>query len=692
MGAALAFAARALLGLVFACAWFGVPGYLVARRVRVAPLRGPAGAALVAPLVGMAIVGPASLCVLSVLPFGRAGLVGAWLAATGALAWWARRTPVLAGPAELAPRPAGALAALAVLGGLAACLGLLPFEHAGGLYVSPAIYDHAKVAFIDSMARDGLPPLNPLYAPGHPASLNYYYLWLFLAAHVRVVTGLAGWPSDVAMTWLTGASLGALVASLAIRLDAGRARAGALALPLLSVGPVFPVLRRALAGAPALAALLPVDSQGFGPAAAQLEWVPQHALAAGAIVLALWQASSLEPRRFSGAEALVLGGLLALVFGCSAWLAVATAVATPVGLAVLFARARPSWAEARGPALTLAAAAGVAALASAPVLASELQGGGASGGFPVAIELYRAVTATRHAAWAHVALYWLVFVPSVYGVAALLGPIGLALARAGDRAARVFVRLAGAASAAFLAVSLFLRSTVATNDLGWRAQIVAYLVLSIGAGVALSALASRASSAAGGTLEARLRRARLPVLAVAAVLFVAGVSTTSSRPPPAPALAELASPEHALRRRFLRQPRVWERVRELTAPTELVQANPLGFAGLVPWPMNLPFVLFADRRSALGDERWAFYYSHHMDEDERAQVTLVVRNVFSAHAVPEAIRALDEGLGVRAVVVDRGDAAWGSRALEDSGVYRVAYADEDVRIYLATRERGGSTR
>lgn len=52
----------------------------------------------------------------------------------------------------------------------------LPYH--GGLYIAGMALDHSyRCAFLQSIALHGIPPHNPLFFPGHPEQLRYYYFW-----------------------------------------------------------------------------------------------------------------------------------------------------------------------------------------------------------------------------------------------------------------------------------------------------------------------------------------------------------------------------------------------------------------------------------------------------------------------------------------------------------------------------------
>ena len=81
-------------------------------------------------------------------------------------------------------------------------LAILPKETGDGVVLAGPMFDHAKAAIIDDIARLGLPPDNPFFGAAGDR-LAYYYLWYFGAAQFARVLGISGWEADVAITWFT---------------------------------------------------------------------------------------------------------------------------------------------------------------------------------------------------------------------------------------------------------------------------------------------------------------------------------------------------------------------------------------------------------------------------------------------------------------------------------------------------------
>ena len=74
--------------------------------------------------------------------------------------------------------------------GAVACLSGIDLQFGNRLYPSVLIYDfNVRTAFIDGIARHGLPATNPLFFPGHSVPLRYHYFWFISCALVDRLGG-----------------------------------------------------------------------------------------------------------------------------------------------------------------------------------------------------------------------------------------------------------------------------------------------------------------------------------------------------------------------------------------------------------------------------------------------------------------------------------------------------------------------
>lgn len=145
-------------------------------------------------------------------------------AALPALLWWRLRSQASAveravgrGSARLA---FGRLWVFPVLMAGLVLICLMDLERGPLLYRGYPAGDYSKHIFVaDAIHRTGLPPVNPVFHPGRPLLLFYYFFWHLVCS---IVDGLSGWrlgPRAVAegMTAWAAAALFAVVLVLAVR-------------------------------------------------------------------------------------------------------------------------------------------------------------------------------------------------------------------------------------------------------------------------------------------------------------------------------------------------------------------------------------------------------------------------------------------------------------------------------------------
>lgn len=97
-----------------------------------------------------------------------------------------------ASPIASGLNPLGGLSALSCAAWIFfAIASLVDFEHNQRLFMSLTFFDHgARVNWAESILRTGVPPLNPEYFAGKPATLRYYYFWLTDCAAAAKLSGL----------------------------------------------------------------------------------------------------------------------------------------------------------------------------------------------------------------------------------------------------------------------------------------------------------------------------------------------------------------------------------------------------------------------------------------------------------------------------------------------------------------------
>ncbi len=190
--------ANAALCAMAAAAFWTLLGYAISRHLfpRVLAI----GAA---PVVGWAVHSAATLPILVLIGFSPTAVVGVGalciVVSGGSMLMRAAKRD-----AEEAPTvPAWAGAAAAVLA-LVPAAAILPKFSADAVHLADPIFDHSKIAIIDAMTRQDLPPVNPIFGEfGVPGRLAYYYLWHFSAAQLALPLGVSGWEADIGLTWFT---------------------------------------------------------------------------------------------------------------------------------------------------------------------------------------------------------------------------------------------------------------------------------------------------------------------------------------------------------------------------------------------------------------------------------------------------------------------------------------------------------
>jgi hypothetical protein len=628
--------------------------------LRIAPGR-PLTLAM-APVLGWAVYAASSFPILLLLGFSRgtvAALTGiVLLASLFAIARTARRRPDAFGSL-----PAWAFVVAAIVA-LAPAIAIMPKAVADGVILSEQMFDHSKVAMVDEFVRLGLPAGNPFFGEaGEPSRLSYYYLWHFATASSALVLGVNGWEADIAETWFTAFASLALMMGLAV--DLGRRNGAALWVGLLGLG---------ISAEPTLVALLGARFYGgFSPDPVlqswivQASWVPQHLASADCIVVAVFLLSRITRGR-NLLTLVVLALAVAAGFESSAWIggATLTAAAVPLAVTVLWS-AEPG--RRLAVMIELVLAAGLAVAVALPILHDEALGTVARGvGVPIALRpvqvLGDLVPATIRR-FLDLPAYWLLFLaiklPAIYpaGAVALWQTIA-ATDASGERKSL-------AAAFAALTVSCFvvgwlLVSTIANNDLGWRAVLPGVMVLTVFAAAGLARwIATSRRLAAGAALLL------LVISLPDGFAFIRG---------------NIVGRPTASARAFAATPALWEAVRRYAGPGDRVGNDPKFLANMTTWPVNISWALLADRPSCFGGRETArAYVSLPGAEIERLEA--LFSRVFAGQGTPDEVRAMATRYDCRVVVVTPEDGAWASDPFAHSGLYHLAEEKAGAwRIYV----------
>lgn len=651
---------NAALCAVVAAAFYALLGYAFGRRLlpRVLALG-------LAPAFGWAIHSAIALPVFFLIGFSpmAVGLTGLACVAAAGASLTIRAPKDDAGPALAVPLWLWAAPALLALVPAAA---IFPKFTAHGVYVASPIFDHSKIAVIDAMVRQGLPPINPVYgAPGAPSHVAYYYLWHFSAAELALLLGRSGWEADIGLTWFTALASLTVMMALAVWL-AGDWRAGMLAVVLAAAGSARASLSR-LSGAENLAPFMHT-SIGFDGWLFQSAWVPQHLMAAGCAVTAMLLIvhHARQPRMMAlvGIVLVVVAGFESSTYVGGVTFAIAAITAAPMlFLGVDRDRRFRFFAG-------MAAAAVAVACFVAPFVLDQLATVAARHDpTPVVVRPFAVLGELFPLHLRRILdlpAYWLVELPVEIPAAYVAGALALwtmrrsAISREREIAIAVLACLAGAG----LAASWLLASTLGdVNDLALRAVLPAILVL--------------IAAAAAGILRSSWRTP-IGVIALAGLLL--GLPDTVSL-----VRSDFSGVHVQDANVFAETPELWAAVRRVAPPTARVANDPLFLQDLTPWPVNLSWALLADRDSCFAGRELTLAFAP-LPAARREDINKQFIRVFAGKGTPADVAAMADEYGCDVVVVVPQDGAWNNDPFAPSPDYRLAASRADRwRIYVKRR-------
>jgi hypothetical protein len=638
-------------------ALWSVAGYVIASRLPL-PMHLRTG---LAPALGWAVQTSLSLILSLVFGFSLASILASVLIACSAL---------LCAPAVLhaetrAPLPAWIFVGAAMLALLPAA-SILPRVISGHIVLSGPMFDHSKIALIDQIVREGMPPANPVIGGTPQPGVAYYYLWHFGAAELARLTGASGWEADVAATWFTAFSSVCIMCSVAAHLS-GRLLAPAFVLIACSTASIRPILAL-LFGQDRVDQVI-APASGFAGWLFQTTWSPHHVAAAGCTVLAVMLLARLASQR-----SLLTAGVFSLTvaagFESSLWVggvvfAGALCVIVPA-LSLSASRAHRRWLL-----IAAAAAAMLAGLLCSPLIAEQLRAASVRGtGIPMALappEVLGPWFPDPLRRYLDLAAYWLILLVVEFPVILIAGWIFLA-ARLRDRRRSLrqepeLLALALLAGVSLCGGWLLVSTAGGNNDLGWRAVLPAVLILT--------------AAAAAGFVRWFFQRSLWAVAAMLASVAVAapeGVKLAAGQFNDAPA------PSADL---FSQAPQLWEAVRRHTPVDWRVASNPMLFADMTWWPVNISWALMANRRSCFAGEELAVAFAP-ISAERRWQMSDRFQRVFDGRAQQQDLAVLAQTYDCRVALVTAQDGAWTRDPFATSSFYALVESRQDRwRIYVA---------
>jgi len=638
---------NAVLCALLATAFWTVLGYAAASRLlpRVLAL----GAS---PVIGWALFSAVTLPILILIGFSVFTVVGV---AALCLIIGGGSLVMHPAPADAASAPAVPLwsyAPAAILA-LVPAVAIMPKFSEGGVHLADPIFDHSKIAIIDAMTRQGLPPVNPVFGEfGAAGHLAYYYLWHFSAAELALPLRASGWEADIGLTWFTAFAALTLMMSVAVWL--GKRSAAAFAVVALAAGASLRGTLNALFGSFSLEPFM-LAPHGFAGWLFQSAWAPQHLMSASCVVVAMLLIVQYAQRQ-NLAVLLTLALIVVAGFESSAYVGGVTfAIAALAVAPILLVGQHP--ARRNRIALGLAAAAVLAGLLAAPFILEQLAAIAArGGGSPIGLHHYEVlgemfpVTLRRALDWA---AYWFILLPIEFPATYVAGLAALALMLRGATAGpeKTALTVLSVLAATGLGVSWLLVGTLGdNNDLAFRAVLPAAMVLIVAAATGLTQLSSHraliAALALGGLILS------LPDAAGLAWRNVEGEPAVDDKV-------------------FAQTPDLWTAVRRYAAPAARVANNPLFLQDLTPWPANMSWALLANRSSCFAGRELALAFAP-LPPARREAINAQFIRVFAGAAAPGDVSDMAKQYACDIVVIVPQDGAWTNDPFASSPDYRLA--------------------
>ncbi len=380
---------------------------------------------------------------------------------------------------------------------------LINIQQDGKLYISITSFDQTtRVSIVDAMTRTGVPPVNPGYFPGKPVLINaLYYFWYIPCSLVDILGGRlvdARAALNASSIW-AGFGLIAVTAFYIHLREAARGSEGwgfiRIGVSLLAVSglDIIPISMLMLATGKVVGSV-DVWNTWIASWAGSLLWVPHHiaALIAGMVAI-LFIHSAFEKRQQKRYVHAVFAGIgLASAVGLSTWVAFVFFIFWVVWIAALFFIKKDIQAV-----LLMVFAGGVAIFFSFPFLFGVFHGGNGNAGSPVVFEVRTLLQLESFVKDLPVllrSLIMLLALPLNYllelGFFFLAGMYWFKLKGRQEIFSDRFYLSEVLLLAVVLLVGSFMKSTIGSNDLGWRSWLPGQFVLLVWGVDVLNALQS----------------------------------------------------------------------------------------------------------------------------------------------------------------------------------------------------------
>ncbi|XHR30244.1 MAG: hypothetical protein ACFUZC_06720 [Chthoniobacteraceae bacterium] len=624
---------------------------------------------MLAPTLGLGIYGAVGIPVFSHIPFRAPfilALVGLLTVASVLIGKKAR--PIM--PDQTAPRPAW-FVLLAIVALLPVFMIVPHSTHEKGWVFGAPVFDHVKIAVVDSIARSGLPPVNPYYSEtqggspeGKPPGLYYYYLTLFVTSNAVKLLPITGFEADIAMTYVVAAISLLTVSWVAIAV-AGNCAVAWWILPIALISQLRLIVE--FISGPYLPKW--VSCHGVEPWIIQAAWVHQHLFAATLALVALVAFTYVISRPQSSLFfSLIWGTLSAAAYASSVYVGMGLALCYSVLVLFYFSTL---WANKGRALLHFGLALAVSVACSLSLILQQAALAGQRKVMAVQILHVLHVKAGFQGNLSNGLAYWFVLLLVDFGFLYLMTWLFIFCRKVKrDGFERDLKTLLCVAFFVPLIAGQFLCSIIANNDLGWRIILPAALAMMIAA-------ATVTSEAIRGQLP-KLKTAVLFLMAVTMVPgCIAGLHFTFNGI--ACRLNDKTSPQMV---EFGNEPALWRDVRSVTSPDERVLNNPMANAGITPWPTNLGWALFSDRSHCAAAYDLLRSYAPSLTKDGVADRVKFFDKFFSGDIQPDDLRMIKEHYHCATLVVTKRDGLWDKPILEHNDFFHlVLESPKGWRIY-----------
>ncbi|WP_026187600.1 hypothetical protein [Ensifer sp. BR816] len=619
---------------------------------------------LISPVIGLGIFGAAGVSVFHLLPLTASNLILIVVAFSAVALRLANGVidPLFRSPTS----PGLSWFAVSFLLCLLPTFAIIPQHYGESVGVGHPIWDHAKIAIVNEIAQNGLPPANPFYSQaGTPYTLIYYYVWHFIAACSSVVTGASGWEADIALTGLTALFSTFVVAWLAVARSRS-ANAAWWILPLLLAGSLKSIVR--FVSGKWIDTWM-AHEHGLQTWIIQAAWVPQH-LFSGALTLIVVLAYLRILYCDVGCDlvlAVFMGAMLASAFGSSMW---AGGFSLLLILPVVGALSVPHVLRAKrllAVVLSLSVAVATAVLC-AGVLVYEQS----------------SIIQTRKTVefWVFPIFLggsWLYDIPGFWAVLLILefGMVFLSFiiwsysSFSNDTIGHAHIdRAIFAAVLAPLLCTQFLHSVIMYNDLGWRVLIPSLLLMTAMTAALFSAQMGKSTPVGRLTTMTAMLLLGPSIVAGAQSVYLADFKF------------RVEGPETETGKAFKAAPEMWAAVRQVTPSNEAVANNPLDFAGVTHMPGNIAWATLSRRRNCATALGFLRAYAAQLTPTQASDAYAFFVDAFKGNATEDQLRVMKEQYLCKTLVVTSRDGLWGKPVLDNSSVYKLVSEEKDAwRIY-----------